>query len=109
MGFLKTILKYERVNDANVCTELFISPPNSTFFLFGDLVSTIRKECNASIEKEAGGAIYEEWLIILNSKGRRVNASYQWYGISFTAKDDISLEFLQEIEEIIKTRRYWKW
>lgn len=109
MSFVKTKLRYERVNGATAGTEILEVKTHNNLFVFNDLINTIRRECDASIEKEAGGAVYDEWLVLLKSRGRHVNASWNWYGISFSAGDDLGLQFLQEIEEVVKARKYWKW
>jgi len=83
--------------------------PYASLFVFNDLVDTIRRKCDASIEKEAGGAVHEEWIIFLNSRGRQVNASWNWYGITFSSRDERGLGFLEDTEAILKNRRYWKW
>lgn len=109
MSFLKTKLTYTRVHGASAATELLEIKTHNTLFVFNDLVKTIKRKCDAAIVKEVGGAIYEEWLIFLTSRGREVTAGWNWWGITFSAGDSLGLEFLQEIEDIVRNRTYWKW
>lgn len=108
MSFLRTTLSYERVSGATAGTEMLQITSHNSLFVFNDLIDTIKKECGALIEKEAGGAMHEEWLISLSSQRRLINASWNWYGITFSTQDDLGLKFLKDIEEILKKHQYWK-
>jgi len=108
VNFLKEKLIYEKNNGVDVGSEFLEIKSHKDLLVFNDLVNIIKKNCDASIEKEAGGAVYEEWIIFLKSRGREVTAGWNWCGITFSAGDQLGLEFLMEIEEIVKCRKYWK-
>ncbi|MBJ6751065.1 hypothetical protein [Geomonas anaerohicana] len=76
--------------------------------IFVDLLDRIKKKCCASVVKEAGSAIFEEWLVFLESNGRRVSAKWDWTGIDFFAEDEAGREFLSEIEDVLRAAKYWK-
>lgn len=107
MSILWTNLKTEVVERDSKVIELQIKDYHN-LYLFNSLVEEIKQKCNATIESESGGAIFNEWTITIRSNSRKISAWWTWGGISFLANDDLGREFLQEVEMIITAKKYFK-
>jgi hypothetical protein len=108
MKMIHASLCYKIVSGDEQDTDILEVQSNNTLYVFNDLVNDIVKKCNADVVREAGGAIYEEWLVFLKSKQREVTASWGWSGISFSATGETNKGFLREIESVIANKRYCK-
>ena len=99
MGLLTKTLSLKAIDGkAPECRMLSVEGLSSTY-VFLRIVDELKNEFHAVATKEAGSAMYDEWLVELTIGNQTVAVMWAWHGITVSVYDKAAHELLGKISD----------